>query len=147
MNFFIASDHAGFELKNKLINNYKNLKDLGPFEFIMEDDYPDYVYLLIKNLKKDLKNNRGILICKNGGGVCIAANKFRGIRAGLGINSEHVKSLISDDNANVLCLGADYVKEEEIFKMVEIFQNEKFQPQKRHLRRLQKLSIIENSEI
>ena len=147
MNYFIASDHAGFELKNKLIEKYKNLSDVGPKEFIMEDDYPDYVYLLIKNLKKDLENNRGILICKNGAGVCIAANKFKKIRAGLGLNTQHVSSMISDDNINILCLGADYLKEEEVFKMVEIFQNEKFQPQNRHLRRLNKLSLIENSEI
>jgi ribose 5-phosphate isomerase B len=147
MNYFIASDHAGFELKTKLIDKFKNLSDVGPQEFIMEDDYPDYVYLLIKNLKKNLENNRGILICKNGAGVCIAANKFKKIRAGLGLSSNHVSSMISDDNINILCLGSDYLKEEEIFKMVEIFQNEKFQPQNRHLRRLNKLSIIENSEI
>ena len=147
MTIYISSDHAGFELKDKLLKKIPNLKDIGPFEFIMEDDYPDYVYLLIKNMRKDLKNNQGILICKNGVGVCIAANKFKGIRAGIGLNSEHVKSMISDDNINVLCLGADYLKEEEIYKMVEIFQNEKFQPQNRHLRRLSKLSIIENSEI
>ena len=77
MTTFISSDHAGFELKDKLIKKFPTLKDIGPFEFIMEDDYPDYVYLLIKNMKKDLKNNLGILICKNGAGVCIAANKFK----------------------------------------------------------------------
>lgn len=147
MNYFIASDHAGFELKNKILAKFQNVKDLGPKEFIPEDDYPDYVYLLIKTLLKDLENNRGILICKNGIGVCIAANKFKKIGAGLGLNKNHVESMISDDNINVLCLGADYIKEEEIYKMVEIFQNEKFQPQNRHLRRLNKLSIIENSEI
>lgn len=147
MSFFIASDHAGFELKSKILQKFKNIKDLGPFEFIMEDDYPDYVYLLVKNILKDVPTNKGILICKNGVGVCIAANKFKKVKAGLGINSEHVRSMISDDNINILCLGADYLKEEEIYKMVEIFQNEKFQPQNRHLRRLNKLSIIENSEI
>lgn len=147
MNFFIASDHAGFELKNKIISKFKEIKDLGPKEFIMEDDYPDYVYLLVKEIKKDLDKNKGILICKNGTGVCIAANKFKGVRAGWGFNTDHVKSMISDDNINVLCLGAEIVKEEEVFKMVEIFQSEKFQPQNRHLRRLHKLSIIENSEI
>lgn len=147
MNTFVSSDHAGFELKEKLKIKFTTLKDVGPFEFIMEDDYPDYVYLLIKNIKKDIKNNYGILICKNGAGVCIAANKFKGIRAGLGLNTEHVRSMISDDNINVLCLSSEFLKEEEIYKMVEIFQNEKFQPQNRHLRRLSKLSIIENSEI
>jgi ribose 5-phosphate isomerase B len=147
MSLYIASDHAGFDLKNKIIEKFPDIKDVGPVEFIMEDDYPDYVYLLIKNLRKDNKDNSGILICKNGAGVCIAANKFKGIRAGLGINSKHVESMISDDNINVLCLGSDFVSVEEVFKMIELFQSEKFQPQNRHLRRLNKLSIIENSEI
>jgi ribose 5-phosphate isomerase B len=147
MNLFIASDHAGFELKSRILSKFSNIKDLGPYEFIMEDDYPDYVYLLVKNLRKDLNNNLGVLICKNGTGVCIAANKFKGIRAGLGINTQHVKSMISDDNINVLCLGADFLKEDEIYQMIEVFKTEKFQPQNRHLRRLNKLSIIENSEI
>ena len=147
MNLFIASDHAGFELKSRILSKFSNIKDLGPYEFIMEDDYPDYVYLLVKNLRKDLNHNLGILICKNGTGVCIAANKFKGIRAGLGINTQHVKSMISDDNINVLCLGADFLNEDEIYQMIEVFKTEKFQPQNRHLRRLNKLSIIENSEI
>jgi RpiB/LacA/LacB family sugar-phosphate isomerase len=147
MTIYIASDHAGFELKEKIIKNYAEFKDLGPYEYRGEDDYPDYVYLLVKRVKKDLENNSGVLICKNGTGVCIASNKFKEIRAGLGLNTEHIKSMISDDNINVLCLPADFLKEEEIIKMVEIFQSEKFQPENRHLRRLNKLSIIENSEI
>lgn len=147
MNFYIASDHAGFELKSELLNKFPQIKDLGPYEYITEDDYPDYVYLIYKNLNKDIKNNKGILICKNGVGVCIAANKFKGIRAGLVMNKEHLHSMISDDNVNIICVGSDFTKKEDAIEMVGIFLSEKFQPQNRHLRRLNKLSIIENSEI
>lgn len=147
MKFYISSDHAGFEIKNLLKEKYKELLDLGPKEFIKEDDYPDYTYILCKELHKDPENSKGILICRNGIGVCIAANKFPKIRAGLSFNEEHLKSMISDDNPNVLCIPSDFLKKEEIEKLVGIFLSEKFQPQDRHQRRLEKISIIENSKI
>jgi len=147
MKLFIASDHAGFELKNKVIAKYKDIIDLGPKEFIKEDDYPDYVYILIKNLYKNISENKGILICHNGGGVCIAANKFKKIRAALTFSVEHAKSLISDDNINVLCIPAEFIPEEEIMRIIAIFSETKFEPQERHLRRIEKVSIIENSSV
>jgi len=147
MNLFIASDHAGFELKNKVTAKYKHIKDLGPKEFIKEDDYPDYVYILIKNLYKNINENKGILICHNGGGVCIAANKFKKIRAALTFSVEHARSLISDDNINVVCIPAEFISEEEVMKIMSIFSETKFEPQERHLRRIEKVSIIENSSI
>ena len=155
MKFYIASDHAGFELKSKILEKYKNTKynsdkqtiieDIGPFEFVKEDDYPDYVFLMVTKMKKDLENSKGILICMNGGGVCISANKFRGIRAGIAISQEHSKTLISDDNVNIICLGANFLSEDEVYKIVDTFLNLTFTPENRHLRRLKKLSIIENS--
>ena len=147
MNLFIASDHAGFELKNKVTAKYKNIKDLGPKEFIKEDDYPDYVYILIKNLYKNINENKGILICHNGGGVCIAANKFKRIRAALTFSVEHARSLISDDNINVVCIPAEFISEEEVMKIISIFSETQFEPQERHLRRIEKVSIIENSSV
>jgi len=147
MKYFIASDHAGFELKNYLTKEIKDLKDLGPKEFIIEDDYPDYVYILTSNLKKDINNSKGILICKNGVGVCLAANKFKQIRAGLTFSSEHSKTLVSDDNINILCLPADFISKEEAIKIVKNFMEVKFTPENRHLRRLKKVSIIENSNL
>lgn len=147
MNFFIASDHAGFELKKLILQSNPEIKDLGPKEFIKEDDYPDYTYILCKKILQNTLENRGILICHNGGGVCIAANKFKGIRAGLAISNEHSKTLISDDNINILCLPAEYIEFDEIKKIITTFLNSKFVPEERHLRRLDKVSIIENSSI
>lgn len=147
MRYFIASDHAGLELKNYLTSEIKEIHDIGPKEFIMEDDYPDYVYLLVKKLKKDLQNSKGILICKNGVGVCMAANKFKGIRAGLSFSATHSETLISDDNVNVICLPADFISSEEAIKIIKNFMEIKFTPENRHLRRLKKVSIIENSNL
>jgi len=147
MKYFIASDHAGFELKEYLKKQFKDLADLGPKEFIIEDDYPDYVYLLVQNIKKSLANSKGILICKNGVGVCIAANKFKGIRAGLTFSKEHALTLVSDDNINILCLPANFINQESAKEIVEEFFNQEFKPENRHLRRLKKVAIIENSNL
>lgn len=147
MRYFIASDHAGFELKNFLTSEIKELTDVGPKEFIVEDDYPDYVFLLNKEIKKDIENSRGILICKNGVGVCMAANKFKQIRAGLTFSLEHSKTLVSDDNINVLCIPADFISKEETLKIIKNYMENKFEPENRHLRRLKKVSIIENSNL
>ncbi len=147
MNLFIASDHAGFDLKNKVTAKFKEIKDLGPKEFIKEDDYPDYVYILVKNLYKNINENKGILICHNGGGVCIAANKFKKIRSALTFSVEHTKSLISDDNINVICIPAEFLSEDEVMKIIKTFSELSFEPQERHLRRIEKVSIIENSSI
>jgi len=147
MKFFIASDHAGFELKQEIIKKFPKIIDLGPKEFIKEDDYPDYVYLLAKNVRKNINENRGILICRNGGGVCIAANKIKQIRAGLTFSKDHAQTLVSDDNINVICLPAEFISKETAIEVVDSFLNEKFIPQVRHLRRINKVSIIENSQI
>ena len=147
MKYFIASDHAGFETKELLKASFENLIDTGPKEFIMGDDYPDYVFLLVKNMKKDLPSSKGILICKNGAGVCIAANKFKGIRAAATFSKNHTSSLISDDNINIICLPSEYLKPDEVKQIIQTFQTEEFKPENRHLRRLGKVSIIENSNL
>jgi len=147
MKFYIASDHAGFELKNKILENFKDITDIGPFEFVKEDDYPDFVYKLVTQMKKDLENSKGILVCMNGGGVSIASNKFKGIRSSIAMSDEHMQTLISDDNINVVCLGANFLSTEEAIKIVKSYLELNFEPEERHLRRLSKLSIIENSNL
>jgi len=147
MKIFIASDHAGFDLKKTIINKYPEIIDKGPFEFIKEDDYPDYAYILSKEILKDPSNSKGILICKNGVGICIASNKFSKIRSALTFSQKHLKSVIEDDNPNIICLPADFIDIEEVLEMVGIFLKEKFQPQPRHERRLGKIEILENSLI
>ena len=147
MKFYIASDHAGFELKNKILENFKDIIDIGPFEFVKEDDYPDFVYKLVTQMKKDLENSKGILVCMNGGGVSIASNKFKGIRSAIAMSDEHVQTLISDDNINIVSLGANFLSTEEAIKIVKSYLELNFEPEERHLRRLSKLSIIENSNL
>ena len=116
MQIYIASDHAGFKLKNELYDFLNSsgyvLKDIGSKEYDPADDYPDYASNLAKMVRID-PESMGILLCRNGVGVCIVANKFDGIRA---VNTTDLNIAISsrnDDDTNILCLGADYIDFEE----------------------------------
>jgi ribose 5-phosphate isomerase B len=141
---FIASDHGGFGLKDKIISHLEfeevPCKDLGPYELDPEDDYSDYVKPLVDKvlIKPD---NRGILLCRNGVGMCMLANKFKGIRAALSWNTKHAASSRHDDNTNVLCLPVDYIFEEEAINTVDAWLNTPFSKEVRFARRLKKAKL------
>ncbi len=140
---FIASDHGGFQLKKRLVRYFENelninFKDLGPAEFVEDDDYPDYAFRLTEQVLE--KKARGILICKNGIGVCIAANKVAGIRAGIGYNTTVAKTMVQDDNTNVLCLAATTLSEEYALAIVKHWLSTDYSNESRHNRRLAKIT-------
>lgn len=139
---YISSDHAGFKLKNKLVNYFKrvnlDINDLGPFEYIKNDDYPDYVKPLVDKVLES-SENRGILICKNGVGVNVAANRNKSIRAALSWNERHAKSSRTDDDSNILCLPADFICFKKAKNIINTWLNTPFSSLDRHLRRLSKL--------
>ena len=91
---------------------------MGPFETNQYDDYPDFAKLVAEKIQENFEN-MGVLICANGVGMSIAANKFDGIRAALSWNPKHAASSRNDDGTNVLVLPADYVTKEEA---LEIFK-------------------------
>ncbi len=142
---YIASDHAGFKLKSELIEYLSNkgieVEDVGAYSFNKDDDYPDFIKPLAEKVLGKA-NNMGIIICKNGIGVSIAANRFKGIRAGLSFTPDHAKSGRVDDNTNVLALPADYIDTETAIKIVKIWLNTEFSFESRHIRRLQKLDKL-----
>ncbi len=109
----VASDHAGFDLKNYLVGELTNtgyqVEDLGPFDYNETDDYPAFVKTAVAKFFIDPANTTGILICRNGVGVCVNANKYKGVRCALSWNPAHAESAKNDDNANFLALGADYL--------------------------------------
>lgn len=148
LSIYIASDHGGFELKEKIKKylerkRYK-VKDFGAYEFNPKDDYPDFVIPLAKEIVKNKIKVRGIVIGGAGIGECIAANKIKGIKAMLyhGKNLDIVKIGREHDNVNVLCFGAWFVNEKEARKAIDIFLNTKFKAG-RHVRRLRKIEKIE----
>ena len=133
---YIASDHAGFALKTKLCDYFKTLIDLGTNS---EDsvDYPDFAHKLTKEVLKD-RNNLGILICGTGVGMSMAANRVKGIRAGLVSNNEIARLIRQHNNANVLVLPGRFMDEEEAIKSVKIFIETEFEAG-RHQARIDKI--------
>src|SRR3989338_8023888 len=103
MKVYIASDHAGFERKEMLKPFIEGLGyeviDLGPAKLNPEDDYPDYALPLAKAVAKD--KAPGILLCGNAEGVCIVANKVKGVRAAVGYSEYAAESSRNDDDTNV----------------------------------------------
>lgn len=143
---FIASDHGGYQLKNRLVRYFTNelnikAEDLGPHEYVETDDYPDFAIPLAKKVVET--NGRGILICKNGIGVCIAANKVPGIRAGQGYSIMAAETMMQHDNTNVLCLGSKALTEEHALAVVKTWLEHEFSGDERHVRRLGKVAELE----
>lgn len=143
-----AADHGGFELKKYLLAGLEadgyEVKDMGAYSHNPEDDYPDFVVPAMEELQKDPGTNKAVVLCRNGVGVCVAANKFPNVRCVLSFSEEHAKSARMDDNANVLALPADYISEEEALKIVKAWLSTPFSNEDRHIRRLNKVSQIEN---
>lgn len=138
---FIASDHRGFEAKNKLVaelNGRYSVSDLGPFELNPDDDYNDAAIAVAKAVKS-YENAKGIIICGSSHGVAIQANRFKGIRAIEGFTPELAKIGREHNDANVLCLSADFIEDNELAKIANIFLNTNFSGEERHLRRNKRL--------
>jgi len=137
---FLASDHAGFELKQTirrfLIKKGKKIMDLGT-KNMNSVDYPDFAHLLARKMKKD-KDNFGILVCGSGIGMDMAANKHKNIRAALCYNVRSAKLSRKHNNANVITLGSRLTKKNVALKCVKAFLNTKFEGG-RHLRRVKKI--------
>jgi len=125
----LGSDHAGFQLKESLKRylDSKNLKytDFGAFS-MDSGDYPEYAYKVSMAIIQN-NHDRGILICGTGIGMCIAANKMKGIRAAPAhdINTAQLSRLHND--ANILCLGGRDLKESKAMDIVEVWLNTSFE--------------------
>ncbi len=136
----IASDHAGFDLKevikNHLINKNISIFDLGPFND-QSVDYPDYAKKLANRIKHK-KSDVGILVCGSGTGMAISANKIKTIRAAVCYNLKSTRLCRQHNNANILALGSRLIKKKLSLKLVEIFLKTKFEGG-RHLKRINKI--------
>jgi len=136
----IASDHAGFNLKENikdyLINKNVSIIDLGPNDN-KSVDYPDYAKK-IGNRIKFKKSDIGILVCGSGTGMAISANKFKNIRAAVCYNIKSTRLSRQHNNANIIALGARLTKKSLSLKLVELFLKTKFEGG-RHLKRIKKI--------
>ncbi len=149
MKIYLASDHAGFKLKDILIPFIKGMGheviDLGAFTYKLGDDYPDYMKLAAEKVSEDSKNSRAIIMGGSGQGEAIVANKYPNVRAVVyyGGNREIIKLARQHNDANVLSLGARFLNEKEAKDMVKLWLTVKFSGDERHVRRINKISKIE----
>lgn len=137
MKIHLASDHAGWKLKNKIKNYLEKKYNIIDYtkDFDKKDDYPDYAKKLAKTVAKT--RSKGILICGSGVGMSMAANRIKGIRATVCRTVKETKYSRKHNNSNILCLGQKFTIDP-FEKMVDTWLKEKFD-RGRHQRRLKKL--------
>ncbi len=146
MKIAFASDHAGYPLKAQLIPFVQQLGyeviDLGTDSPDKSVDYPDFAY---KAGQAVLSGNadRAIMVCGSGVGACVAANKIRGIRAGLCHDTYSAHQAVEHDDINMLCLGARVIGIEPAREIAAAYLSAKFSGEARHQRRLDKVLAIE----
>jgi ribose 5-phosphate isomerase B len=155
MKIYIGSDHAGFNLKEKIklwLDKKKiDYEDLGNLNYDKNDDYPDYAAKVARRVAKGSKvGTKGILLCGSAEGVCIAANKIKGIRAVNPAGIIQARFAREHEDANILCLaGGGTIKKQPatpLFiatKMITTFLNTKFSGAVRHKRRINKIKRLE----
>jgi len=144
---FLGSDHGGYELKQKakqwLTDLSLEFKDLGDAPTVPTDDYPDFAKLVGEAVALD-PLNRGVLFCKSGGGMTIAANKIKGIRAVNVYDEQSARQAREHLDANVMALGAQWIAEDLAHKALETFLTTMFaEDEERHKRRVEKIMALE----
>ena len=148
MKVAVACDHGGFPLKDAVIETARlagwEVLDLGT-NSLRSVDYPDYAEKLGRAIQAG-QAERGILLCGSGIGACIAANKLRGIYAGVCHDTYSAHQGVEHDDMNVLCLGARIIGPELVKEIVRAFLQACFTREERHLRRVNKIRKIENQE-
>lgn len=141
---YFASDHAGYELKEILMQFLAErgvqTEDLGPSSLVPDDDYPDYMVPLASRVVGQ-EGAYGIGIGGSGQGEAMAINRIKGARAAVfyGGTLDVVKATREHNNANILCLGARFVSQEQAKAAVELFLSTLFSNDERHVRRITKL--------
>jgi ribose 5-phosphate isomerase B len=145
MRIAIGFDHAGFPLKERVLEDLRALGhkavDLGTFDTTAVD-YPDYARAVGEAVQRG-EAERGVLVCGSGVGACIAANKLAGIRAGVCHDTYSAHQAVEHDDMNVLCLGARVIGPELASEVLRAFLDARFSGEERHLRRVGKIAAME----
>ncbi len=148
MKIFLATDHAGFELKEEIKKYLKKLNyevcDEGAYSFNPNDDYVDFIAKAAKKVAQN-PNSKGIIFGGSGQGEAIVANKFKGIRAAVyyGANPEIVKLFKTHNNANILSIGSRLTTKDSAIKAVKVWLDTDFNKDPRHFRRIKKIENLE----
>jgi ribose 5-phosphate isomerase B len=149
MKLVIGADHAGYEMKQGVVDHLKelghDLVDVGTHEPGKPDDYPDFAELVAHQILSG-QAERGILICGSGVGVSVAASKFKGIRAAICHDHYSARQGVEHDNMNVLVLGSRVIGPNSAIDLVDGYLSANFSGEDRHVRRLNKIKAIEEGQ-
>lgn len=144
MKIYLAADHAGFALKEKIKDwleewDYE-YEDLGAHELDPGDDYPDFIKPVAKRVAGE-SDSRGIILGGSGQGEAMAANRIRGVRAAIyyGGSTDLIRLSREHNDANILSLGARFVSEEEAEAAIKLWLETPFSEDERHVRRIKKI--------
>lgn len=146
MKIYLGADHGGYKLKEEIKNwlsewNFE-YEDLGNKQFDSEDDYPDFAWPVAVKVGSE-PGTFGILVCRSGQGECIVANKAKGARAALAWNEKSAVASRNDDDANILCLPADFLTLDNAKKILHFFLTTPFAGEERFIRRVNKVKKID----
>lgn len=161
MKIYLGSDHAGFELKEKikiwLDESGYEYEDMGAFAFDAKDDYPDFIKPVAKAVARNPEKDRGIILGFNGQGEAIVANRFKGVRATVYYGEpadisltgqdrdDKPKNMIilsrEDGNANILSLAAGFVPDDTAEEAIKLWLETPFTGEERHKRRIKKIDL------
>jgi ribose 5-phosphate isomerase B len=148
MKIAIGGDHAGLTLKSQLAEMLRGeghtVLDVGAAELDPGDDYPDFAAAVARAVAEG-RAERGVLVCGSGVGASVAANKIRGVRAGLCHDTYSAHQGVEHDDVNVLCLGARVVGEALARDLLRAFLGARFSGEERHARRVRKIKDLERS--
>lgn len=147
MQIFVGADHQGFQLKSRLVTLLKRhgyeVADEGDEKLDPNDDFPVFAGRVVGAVLASNDNDaRGILVCGSGQGMCMAANRFKGIRACLAYDRESARSSRNDDDSNVLCLPASVLKTEDAGSIVQTWLDTPFAAAPRYVRRIKELDEL-----
>jgi len=155
MKIFVGTDHAGFGLKEKLVSYLTSLgyevEDKGAHEYTEDDDYPDYIIPVAREVSMHPNEVKGIILGGTGQGEAMCANKFKNVRATVYYgdagsvveDSESIIKLSKEHNdANILSIGARFINEEQMTRVVKEWLDTPFSGDERHVRRINKMDHI-----
>jgi ribose 5-phosphate isomerase B len=148
MKIYVGADHNGFDYKHELIallhGAGHEVVDAGGVTRNPDDDFPVFAGQVVHQILADNDHDdvRGILICGSGQGMCMAANRFKGIRASLCWNADEARSARNDDNSNVLCLSSKFTTIDDAKQIIDTWLHTPFAAAPRYLRRLRELDEL-----
>lgn len=145
MDVYLGADHGGFAAKNLLITHLQaagySVHDQGAYTLEEADDYPQYAAAVARAVAAD-PNARGLLLCRSGEGMAMAANRFRGVRAAVVWQAAVAEESRRDNDANIAVIPADFIGEEDQRQIAERFLSTPFSHEERHARRIHQLETL-----